>query len=1221
MIEFKGDGMYQQRQSSLQLAIALLVAVLFGATAVSGQTINTNVSGTIKDQAGAAVPGAKVTLIDLSTKRETTATSNDQGFFTFSDVRAGNYQVTAERDGFRKTSVEGVVVNVGVPATVNLTLSAGQIVDVVTTTASDAQLVVNTENAKLQTTVLERQINDLPLNGRNPLDLANLQAGVNQSGDNREASVNGLRGTFTNLTWDGININDNYIRTDTFFGVAAPSVVSVSEFTVTTQNTGADDALGVTQVKLVTPRGSSKFHGNLFNFHRNDFFDANSFFNNATGLPRERLVRNQFGAGVGGPIKAPGSPSWIKDKLFFYGYYEGTRERTEESLLRTVLTSTARTGQFTYRRADNGQLRTINLLQLAGGSLDPLTQRLVGLTPLPNDLASGDLANVTGGLNLSNTAGFRFNTSAANDSDLWGFRIDYDASARHRFEASFSRFTFKLPNDPFNGLEEPFPGLPGGGQSSARPRGSFAWSWTPTNSLTNELRAGFNHYNVTFNLNEKFADGIRVAFPLIDNPVQNSLNQGRNVQNYELIDNATWVKGNHQIRFGANFRRIYLTPFNFAGVLPLYTLGFNSDGNVNPLDTNLFPGGISDNDFNRASDILAILTGTVAQATQTFNAGGRTAFTPGEAQRQQFLYYSASGYGSDTWRIRPNLSLNVGLRYEYVSPPTERRGLLLLPVGGLDALRNPNATFDFAGRGTGRSIFNPDRNNFAPSIGFSWDPFKDGKTAIRGGYSISYVIDNNITTIENAALGNDGLSQTVTLPDVAGRISGAGRVRITTPLFKVPRTISDNMALDPTSAIFTVDPNLQVPYVQQWALSVEREILPNTVFEARYVGNRGTKLTRAIDINQLSVVSNGFLEDFRRAQRNLAANGNPAVGEALQIFPKLGDFRPFGLGFAFLNDPSIRNLIRTGQVGELANIYVVNRDLFLDPNNGFGVTLTPGFFLRANPNAYVADYVGNGSYSAYHGLQLEVRRRLNNGLYFQGNYTFSKGFTDFEGGQTNFQGLLDLGSTVAVEKQRISNDITHVFKANSVYDLPFGPGKRFLDGGGWAGRFIGGWSLNGILRLQSGEPISIVSARGTLNRAGRSVKNTVNSTLSVSELQSRTGLYRDSQGRPVLFDPSLIGSDGRASTQFFSNPAAGSLGLLQLTPVSGPWFFNVDMSLIKRTSITERMNIEFRADAFNIFNRTNFDVGQVQNINATTFGRITGTFDPRILQFALKLNF
>lgn len=1212
--------MHQLRNSSLGLTLALLIT-LFG-PAMLAQTINTSISITVKDETGAVVPGAKITLIDLSTRRESTATTNEQGFFAFSDVRPGEYQITAEHAGFKKAEVRGIVVNVGTPAAVNLTLAAGQIVDVVTTTASDAQLLVNTENAELQTTVSERQINDLPLNGRNPLDLANLQAGVNQSGINREASVNGLRGTFTNLTWDGININDNYIRTDTFFATAAPSVVSVSEFTVTTQNSNPAGALGVAQVKLVTPRGSSAFHGSLFNFHRNDVLDANSFFNNATGVEREKLIRNQFGFGLGGPVRLPKEPSWLKDKLFFYGYYEGTRERTELSLLRTVLTEAARGGTFTYRRADNGQLQTVNLLQLGGESIDPVTQRLINLTPLPNDLASGDLALVSGGLNLSNIAGYRFNTSAANSSDLWGFRIDYDATAKHRFEAIYSRFTFSLPNDPFNGIEEPFPGLPGGGQSSARPRGSFAWSWTPTASLNNELRFGFNHYNVQFDLREPFADGFRVTFPLIDDPVQNALNQGRKVENYEIIDNATWVKGNHQIRFGGNFRRVYLAPFDFAGTLPLYTIGYNSVGTSSPLSTSLFPGGISANDFGRANDILAILTGVVEEATQTFNAASRTSgFVSGEPRQLQYLYYSAAGYASDTWRIRPNLTVNAGLRYEYVSVPTERRGLQLFPRGGLEALRDPNAVLDFAGSGTGRRFFNPDRNNFGPNISFSWDPFGDGKTAIRAGYSISYVIDNNITTIENAANGNDGLNQTITIPDVAGRIGGAGRVQIDPPPFQVPRTILDNIALDPGAAIFTIDPNLQTPYVQQWNFGIEREIFPNTVVEARYVGNRGTKLTRGIDINQVQVVSNGFLEDFRRAQRNLAANGDPAVGETLQVFPKLGDFRPFGFGFAFLNDPGIRNLISTGQVGELAAIYVTNRDLFLDPNNGFGVELTPDYFLRANPNIFVADYIGNGSYSNYHGLQLEVRRRLNSGFYFQANYTFSKAFTDFEGGQTNFQGLLDLDSTVAVEKLRISNDITHVFKANGVYDLPFGPGKRFFDQQGAVGKLLGGWSLNGIVRLQSGEPVSIVSARGTLNRTTRSGKNSANTTLSIKELQRRTGEFRDAQGRPTLFDPTLIGADGRANTDFFSNPEAGTLGLLQLTPVSGPAYFNVDMSLIKRTAITERFNIEFRADAFNIFNRTNFDIDQAHNINATNFGRITKTFDPRILQFALKLNF
>lgn len=1215
--------MNRTRQFGFRLII-LTLAALFCGLSITGmaQSVNSTVSGTVKDQAGAVVTGAKVTLIDLSTRREVTSTTNEQGFYTIQDVRAGNYKLTAERDGFKKAEVSNVTVNVATPATVNFDLQTGQIAEVITTSASEAQTVVNTENGELSTTVQSRQINDLPLNGRNPLDLANLQAGINQSGDNREASVNGLRGTFTNLTWDGININDNFIRTDTFFATAAPSVVSVGEFTLTTQNSGPSDGLGVAQVRLVTPRGSTEYHGSLFEYHRNDVFDANSFFNNAAGLPKEKLIQNQFGIGVGGPIKLPkkvfGPLGFDSEKLFFYSYWEGTRVRQQQSVLRTVLSQNARQGNFTYR-ASNGQLQTVNLLTLAGtaGAIDPLTQRLIALTPLPNDLSNGDLANA-GAAAQSNIAGFRFNTGAGTDSDLWGFRVDYDASAKHRFEANYSRFTYKLPNDPFNGIEEPFPGLPGGGQESARPRGSFAWNWTPTASLNNELRFGFNNYNVAFFTNEKFADGIRVNFPVIDNPVQNTLPQGRTATNYEVINNATWVKGAHQVRFGGNYRRVYIEPVDFTGTIPQYTIGFNGTGNSSPLRRSQFPG-ISANDFARASNLLAILTGPVNSAAQTFNVASRTSgFVPGEPTRQQFQYFTAAGYANDTWRLRPNLSLNVGLRYEYISVPTEKRGLLLLPVGGLTALRDPNAVVDFAGSGTGRPFFNSDRNNFAPSISLSWDPTGRGKMAVRAGYAISYVIDNNITTLLNAATGNDGLNQTVNLNDVAGTLSRQGRVNITPPQFKVPRSILDNVTLDPTAAVFAIDPKLKTPYVQQWNLSFEREIFPDTVAEVRYVGNRGVKLTRGIDINQVRIFDNGFLADFQRAQRNLTKNGDPTVGEPLQIFPKLGNF---GLGPGALDDSGIQELIRTGQVGELAAIYVLNRDLFLDPSNGLGVSLTPGFFLRANPNIFVADYIGNGSFSTYHGLQAEVRRRLRNGLYLQANYTFSKAFTDFEGGQTNFQGLMDLGSTVAVEKQRISNDITHVIKANGLYELPFGHNRRFFNQSGFVGGLLGGWSLNGILRLQSGEPVSIVSQRGTLNRATRSVKNTVNTTLSVSQLQSKTGVYRDANGRVLLFDPSLLAAGGGGNEQIFQNPEAGTLGLLQLTPASGPWFFNVDLSLIKRTTIKERLNVEFRADAFNVFNRTNFNIGQTQNINDPKFGVISAAFDPRILQFALKLNF
>src|SRR6185295_15133388 len=264
----------------------------------------------------------------------------------------------AEQAGFSKKEIQDVKVDVGVPFTVNIELAAGAVQETVTVSASDVAAPINITNAELSSTVQTQQINDLPLNGRNPLDLAGLQPGVSATASNRSATINGLRGTFSNLTWDGININDNFIRTDSLFGAAAPSVPGVAEFTLVTQNSGPMDGLGVAQVKLVTPRGSKTFHGSLFEYHRNDAFDANSFFNNAAGIGKAKLIQNQFGFQIGGPFVLPrfgegGRRTYGKDKLFFYAYYEGTIARSDESVTRTVLTSQARQGLFTYT-ATNG---------------------------------------------------------------------------------------------------------------------------------------------------------------------------------------------------------------------------------------------------------------------------------------------------------------------------------------------------------------------------------------------------------------------------------------------------------------------------------------------------------------------------------------------------------------------------------------------------------------------------------------------------------------------------------------------------------------------------------------------------------------------------------------------------------------------------------------------------------------------------------------------------
>jgi carboxypeptidase family protein/TonB-dependent receptor-like protein len=1242
----------EQRLSAL-VSGAIVLCLVFCANA-SAQTVNSTVTGVVRDAAGAVIPGAKVSLTDSATKLSVNTTTNGEGFYLFNDIRSGYYTVAAEATGFKRSEVRDVKVDVGVPATVNVHLEAGQIAEVVTTTASDSQALVNTENAQLTATIFAKQINDLPLNGRNPVQLASLQAGVASAGAMRNSTINGMRGSFNNITWDGINIQENYLRGNAssgLFAQAAPSVVGVSEFTIVTQNSGAADGTGAAQVKLVTPRGSTEFHGELFEFHRNDAIDANSFFNNAAGLDKEKLIQNQFGFGIGGPIKLPkklfGPLGFDTNKLFFYAYDEETRVAETSGLTRTTLFQAARQGNFTYRRTDNNQLNTVNLLTLAGRQVDPTIQNLLAMTPTPNDptAAAGDRIN---------TGAFRFNSPSGSSTRLWGFRIDYNLSERHRFEAIHSSNRNDFPNDTFNNTGEPFPGLPGVGQFPRRNRWSFAWNWTATPTINNELRGGTYRQISRFTNSTEFPEGFVLTWPTIGtavtNPVRTTQNSGRDGNITEITDNASWAKGDHVVRFGGGYRHVQIIPFSFAGRLPGFTLGFGS-GNINPLSSSnaaQFPGGIATTDFDNASNLLALLTGAITTKTQTFNVvDANSNYVPGAPQRRDLQYYALGFYVGDTWRFRPNLTLNIGLRHDYYDPVREVNGIGLLPRGGLEALNDPNLVLELAGGGQGtRPFYNPDKNNFAPSFSFSWDPFKEGKTAIRGGYSISYVLDSPIQTAENAAIdGNDGLTSAVTVRNINATVTG-NRETIATPDFKIPRTLIDQQAINVNPTVFSIDPNLKTPYVQQWNIGIEREIFRDTALEVRYVGNRGIKLTRGIDINQVIVFGNGFLDDFKRAQGNLLASEaerarqttagvptaqrvaispdfNSAVpgSQRLTIFPQVGrrGFYTTTAGSTLNN--TLVNLIRQNQVGELVQSYVNERNVYLTPGTN-GAVLSSGFFLRANPQAGAVDFIGNGSFSNYNALQAEIRRRLRNGVYFQSNYTFSKGFTDFDGSDSNFAALLDLEKGTALEKKRITNDVTHIFRSNGVYELPFGPGKPWLQGG-LASRLFGGWQLSGIFEARTGRPISFVSNRGTVNRQGRSGRNTVITSLSREELQDRTGLFFDpATGRPLFVDPSLIGPDGRANLQMLQNPEAGQYGTLQLTPVSGPGFWNVDMSLIKRTKIKESWNLEFRAEVFNAFNHTNFSVGAESNdINSTTFGRLTATFDPRILQFAMKLNF
>ena len=1192
-------------------AIALAAGIVFAAVVpAAAQPLTSRVEGTVQDETGAVIAGAAVTMTDVDTGVARETATDERGLYLFPLVPAGTYAVQASAAGFTTTVVEDVRVALNAPTSIDVVLEVGAVTETVVVAAAGPQSLLNTANAELSTNLSREQVRDLPLNGRSVTQLALSQPGVTGPSGARTASINGARGTFNNFTLDGVNNQDTFIRTDALFGDLPVKESFIEEIGITTGNADVDDGLGASQTHFVTRSGANTFATEVFVYHRNEAFNATNFFNKAAGLEKERVREHEFGFNVGGPI--------VRNKAFFFFNYEEERVPGTSSVARTVLTDAARRGDFSYVRQDTGRLATVNLFNLAGVAPDPAMRSLVASTPGPNDASVGDGRN---------TAGYRFNAPDRSDGRWLVFRGDYVVSPRHSLKGTFHRFTLDTPNAVGNDIGIVFPGRPGAGQGSWRMLGSFGLTSTLGNSVVNEAHFGYKGTSVWFRNNETFPDGYRLSLSGFSNPVRNFMDQGRDDLNLELGNNLTWVKGAHTLKVGGSARWNRVNAYNDAGLVPTYDLGFGV-GNLDPLVPALFPGGISADELDTASDLLGTLGGFVNEVSQTFNVVSRTSgFVDGATERRMLSQNFLSFYVGDTWRVAPDTSLTFGLRWEMHTVPDETQGLALLPVGGVDAVLDPDAVVDFAGAAAGRPFFGSDRNNFAPNIGIARQ--LTDKLVVRGGYSLNYVLDNNLTTADNAFGNNDGLRQTVAVPGLSGTVSGGGLVPVEAPEFNIPRTARDGILADPQAALFTFDPNLRTPYVQQWNVGVQYQLLSDTAVEVRYVGNRGNDLFRAIDLNQL-LLPEAFVADFRRAQQNLAANGDPRIGDPLQIFPLLG------LG-GFLHSGGVQNWIRNGEIGQyIGGFLAPNRRFFFAGEGGesFGGALPVSYFYT-NPNTFVGDVVGNHAFSRYNALQLDVRKAWRAGLTAQFNYTWSRVTTDFAGTAANFRALFD-NAQPELEIMRPWFDITHTLNALWVWEIPVGEGRRWMDRRDALSAVVGGWNLSGFVRIHSGEAINLVSGRGTINRGGtRAMTNTVHLTgIDIDELQRRTGVYHLPDGGVSLFDPGLLAEGGGLDPALFENPAMLEAGTLPLSPISGPWYATLDVGLRKDIPLplSTAARLQLRIDFFNVLNRTNFNVGSISGVsglgihnrhdpNSTEFGLIDSAFAAREMQVGMKLTF
>ena len=1279
---------------------------------VSAQGTTGKLIGTVSDASG-SVAGATVVITDNQTKRERTLTAGSDGSFSVSQIEFGTYTVKVTAAGFKTYTATDLKIDAGREYALNVKLEIGEVTEEVTVTAGADQ--INTTNAELSTVITQEQIRELPLNTRNPLGLLNLIAGGNPTTN----SINGQRSSSTDYRRDGLNVQDNFIRTGGFVQ-DQPTVDDISEFGVTTQNSGVEQGGGSSYVSLTTPRGGSKYHGGLWIFNRNSEFAANSFVNNESRIERPFLNRNQFGVSLSGPLPFPNfgendGPLFTNKKAFFFFNYEGFRLAQQVTASGTTMLPQARNGLYTYSETQivNGQpvvtTQTVNVLTGVGGTrnfvtapnaaqggalvIDPIIQARI-LNNLPT---SGN--GPTTGTNFLQSV--RFLRSDPLDRNSFTSRVDYDFSDRATFNAVYRRNNQADARTDTAAGFSPVPFVFQGGPTNFFAAG---FRYSPTSSFSNEIRGGFQ-YSEPFFQESNVPSDFLISVPLVTNPQGSFRSQGRKTDYRNIQDNAVYTFGNHSLRFGGQFEsyRIVSTnagSTNFGGITTGYTISTTANTKTPGLTATQVCGStncINATDLSNMNALRYLLGGVVGAAGRTANLISTSegyGFVP---DTQEVNYEILSGYVSDQWRAKSNLTLNFGLRYQYYTPLTTPQLRYVEPdftSGDIAAsIKNPNGQLNIIGTNSGKPgrYTKPDLNNFSPNFSFAYSPnFKDGitgsllrGTTIRGGFGISYVNDEYVKSPLTLTAGNRGLgAQNLVARDVDGlttlksSLSNIIADYNPVPVFNsapaapaLPITYTQYRALGSTSTqLFGIDPKIQLGKVYEWNIGIAREIGWKSVLEIRYVGNTSNDLVRTTDFNEIDIINNGFLEDFKRAQSNLAiydaqhracvAGGGTSQQCTTNLGPRSARFnsgfagsqqlpvltQTAGGGNTLLNNATFLTQFEQGGAGAAAQLLITNN-------------LTGSVKFQDNPHILISEIIQNVGIQNYHALQAEVRRRFSSGVSFQANYTFQKTLTDIPDDSQNRQGELQDSGNPRLNYGRPDYDRTHTVNANMIYELPFGRGKTFLNQGGWVDKVFGGFQVSSIVNLSSGAPLAIIDPRGTSSIAFKSGRQSASSSLSTSEIKKLTGVFDTPNGRyfidpKVLFatirnpvtgviqsgfdlyqtmpagfvldsvrGASPIGTAPFAGQVFFFNKA-GEVGNLPRNFMNGLPYINWDAGLSKSVKFGETMRLQLRMEAFNVLNSQKPGFSADLNVASTSFGRITSTnVAPRVLQFGARFDF
>jgi hypothetical protein len=1232
----------------LILALGAVGVVTLGAVSAHAQAgSDGTVVATVSDISGGIVPGAGLELRELNSNSVFHGKAGSSGSYTFVHLPIGTYQLTVSRQGYATQIFEQVLVQASHTTAIAAKLAPGEVTQKVEVQGAITPLLETSSN-EIGLVVDMKQIEDLPLYGRDLTSFSSLVAGYN-------GTFNGLPSNDQGNNIDGTISSSSRMKfTGNVEPTVEPRLEGIEQMTIQTDQLNLNSGFGQssTQLNFVSRRGSNRFHGRAYDDFRNSGLNANSWVNDAAGIEKNKLILNDFGASLGGPI--------LHNKLFFFGSFAMSKQPGSFTATNNYFTSAAQAGNFTYSGG------TVNLFALAQQTNASLPGNVNASVAQQLALVNASLAD--GG--VTSTANPNFNQiSFINDSPTTSYfpsaRVDYDLSSKNKMYLSVLVTKSNSPSTqaalfPGSGFSDQAVG-----NSNNNLVATFGLDSVLTPSLINQFKVGYlyDNYKYSYNAKPLYATQQTVAyqFPGANGNMSGQIYPTPITTFYPILnasDSITWEHAGHTVQAGYSWYREQDHYYNPPAGYPTYNLGLaTGDPALQAFTPNTLPGSTQAEQL-QAQQLYAILTGRIASAY------GQYAF---DSSSQQYNHgideypldevSTASGiFGEDSWKATRSLTLNYGLRWDFTGAQHDITGAYT--SASPSAIYGPSGINNLFNPGSLQGDLNPaltrNKNPYAPwnvspqpAFGFAWNPnVTDGfmgklmggsNTVIRGGFALRNFTEPYQLFADNATDYFSFYYQNFYLtPNNTGAAGtfAPGSLSLGQALPPVGLSPTQFQTVAPESqftfqgstGVAGLDPHIKQPYSESWNLGIQRTIGHSRVLEVRYNGNRTVHQWIATNPNEVNVFENGFLSEFKHAQANLAASGGASFSSSYGQKTPILDAAFGGANAADYTNGQYIRYLQTGQVGALAAILANVQGAEPYFCNLVGAAFSPcatnagysgagaGYpinFFQANPYAAGTDpygQVGGTSYmvaagsSNYNALQMDFRQGAWRGLQFDVNYTLShslgiQGNNQYSGGFNAFT-LRNL----ALSYGPSLFDLRQVTHFNGTYDLPIGQGKALLNKGGLVDRIAGHWNVGSIITFQTGAPIQLYGGNDTFNDYGDG--GLTLSGVTPSQLQSAVSVHRiPGQTSAYLLNPKYIAAAGGANSTYINpNTTPGTIG--SIVYLHGPHAYSQDLALTKSIPIHNELAFRLQGEFLNVWNHPIFG-----NTSAPGYATTGGSFD------------